>query len=310
MTASRASGSAGPGPATLHFTHLGAAGWKITDGKTTLYLDPFFSRLRTVNVFGRSFPPPTDDPRPVYGLDDALPSDTATIDRHVDGADFILVSHTHFNHCMDMPYIAKKTGALVIGTESTINVARASGVPQRQLVPVRGGEDYEFGALSVKVIPSLHSSLVIPSPYSTLDNCRYFSSATVPHDVKAPLRLRDFVEGGTLGYLIRFRGHEIVALCSMSYIEREMTGLRPNVALVPASHWRTQVHDYTGRLLRALGLPPVVLATHWDAQTEPYGAPQDPQLAQAETFVQEVRAVAPQCRIVVPRHFETIAVTP
>ena len=32
-------------------------------------------------------------------------------------ADFILISHSHFNHCMDMPYIAKKTGATVIGTE-------------------------------------------------------------------------------------------------------------------------------------------------------------------------------------------------
>ncbi len=310
MTTSLAPADAAESPATLHFTHLGAAGWKITDGTTTLYLDPFFSRLRTVNVFGRSFPRPTDDPRPVYGLDDPLPSDTVTIDRHVDRADFILVSHTHFNHCMDMPYIAKKTGALVIGTESTVNVARASGVPQRQLVPVQGGEDYEFGALSVKVIPSLHSSLVIPSPYSTLDNCRYFSSATVPGDVQAPLRLRDYVEGGTLGYLIRFRGHRIVALCSMSYIEREMEGLRPNVALIPASHWRTQVYDYTGRLLRALGLPAVVIATHWDAQAEPYGASQDPQLEQAQTFVQEVTAVSPRSRVVVPRHFETIEVAP
>ncbi len=141
-------------------------------------------------------------------------------------------------------------------------------------------------------------------------NCRYFSSSTVPHVVPAPLRLRDYVEGGTLGYLIRFRGHEIVALCSMSYIEREMEGLRPNVALIPASHWRTQVHDYTGRLLRALGLPAVVLATHWDAQAEPYGAPQDAQLEQAETFVREVNAVSPQTRVVVPQHFETIEVAP
>ncbi len=302
--------SAAEPAAALQFTHLGAAGWKITDGKTTLLLDPYFSRLRTVHVFAKSFPPPTDDPRPVYGMDDVLPSDTATIDRHVDAADFILVSHTHFNHCMDMPYIATRTGAIVVGSESTTNVARASGVPERQLVPVKGGEDYEFGALSVKALPSLHSSLNIPSPYSTLDNCRYFSSATVPRDVKAPLRLRDYNEGGTFGYLVRFRGHRILALCSMNYIELEMAALRPSVALIPSAHWRTQVYDYTGRLMRALGLPGVVLATHWDAQSVPYGAPQDEQLRQAEAFVQEVKTAAPGSRVFVPRHFETIRIEP
>lgn len=292
----------------LRFTHLGAAGWKITDGKTTVLLDPYFSRIRTVHVFGKSFPVPTDDPRPVYGLDDSPPSDTSTIDKHVDAADFVLISHTHFNHCMDMPYIARKTGATVIGSESTTNVARAAGVHERQLVPVQGGEDYEFGALSIKAIPSLHSSLIIPSPYSTLDNCRYFSTASVPSEIKAPLRLRDYVEGGTLGYFIRFGKHRILALCSMNYIELELTGLRPTVALIPAAHWRTLVHDYTGRLIRAIGMPPLVLATHWDAQAAPYGASQDEQLKQAESFVHEVNEVSPDTRVIVPRHFETISV--
>lgn len=94
----------------------------------------------------------------------------------------------------------------------------------------------------------------------------------------------------------------------MNYIELEMAALRPDVALIPAAHWRMQVHDYTGRLMRALGMPKVVLATHWDAQSAPDGAPQDEQLRQAEAFVQEVSAVSPASRVVVPRHFETIQV--
>jgi L-ascorbate metabolism protein UlaG (beta-lactamase superfamily) len=130
----------------LRLTHFGAAAWRITDGKTTLYVDPYFSRLRTVKVFGNTFPAPAaDDRRPVVRYDDVPVSDTATIDRHVKEANFILISHSHFNHCMDMPYIARKTGATVIGTESTANLARASGVPDRQILPVRGGEDFQFG---------------------------------------------------------------------------------------------------------------------------------------------------------------------
>lgn len=294
----------------LRFKHFGAAGWEITDGETVLLLDPYFSRLRTVNTFGRTMPPPSRDPRPVYGLNDILVSDTAKIDAHVSRAHFIFISHSHFNHCMDMPYIAKKTNAAVIGTESTTNIARACGVPEHKLITVRGGEDYELGAISVKVISSLHSALIIPSPRSPLENCRYFDSGVVPRDVKSPLRLSDYVEGGTLGYFVRFGKHRILALCSMNYIEREMAGLRPTVALLPAAHWRAEVYEYTARLMHALGFPPLVIATHWDAQSEPYGASQDAQLKQAQSFVQEVKAASPSTRVVVPDHLETVIVDP
>jgi L-ascorbate metabolism protein UlaG (beta-lactamase superfamily) len=284
----------------LQLTHLGAAGWQITDGVSVVLLDPFFSRIR---FSGRPFGPTASvvagDTRPVFGQDDVPESDTATIDAHVGRVDFILVSHSHFNHCMDVPYIARKTGAIVIGTESTANLARAGGVPEAQLLPVHGGEDFQFGPLSVKAIPSLHSAL---------NGKRYFQSAVVPRDVLAPPRLRDYVEGGTLAYLVRLGGQHLLAFGSMNYIEREVAGLRPTVVFVAAARPRLEIHDYTGRLLRALGRPPVVIATHWDVQSLPYGAPQDEALRDAAAFVREVKAAAPRSRVVVPRHFETIVI--
>ena len=145
---------------------------------------------------------------------------------------------------------------MVIGTESTENVVRAYDVPEKQLITVRGGEDYNFGSFSVKVIPSLHSPL---------DHKHYFSSATAPTGMKAPLTLRQIhPEGNTLAYLIRFHAHQILAFGGMNYIEREIEGLRPDVVLVGAGASRTEIYDYIGRLMRDLGLPPVVLPTHWD----------------------------------------------
>ena len=47
---------------------------------------------------------------------------------HAAQVDYILTSHSHFNHCMDMPYIAKKTGATVVGTESTMCTHNSLGV--------------------------------------------------------------------------------------------------------------------------------------------------------------------------------------
>jgi L-ascorbate metabolism protein UlaG (beta-lactamase superfamily) len=279
--------------------HLGAAGWEITDGHTIVLLDPFPSRIRYKGkAFGTTDAPThPGDERPVYGLDDPVYSDVAEIDRRIRGAHYILVSHSHFNHCMDVPYIACKYGAKIIGSSSSANIAAAYGVPDEQIYAVHGGQDYQFPELSVRVIPSLHSPLA---------GRHYYDGETVPRTVKAPMRLGEFVEGGTYAYLLRMGGREILMFGSMNYIEREIEGLRPDAALVAAGKARLNLYDYTGRLLRALGHPSLVVATHWDVQALPYGASQDEALAQAETFAQEVREVSPRARVVIPRHFETV----
>ncbi|MCC7079347.1 MAG: MBL fold metallo-hydrolase [Burkholderiales bacterium] len=288
----------------LRLTHYGAAAWSVTDGKTRLLIDPFFSRIRYADKgFGTSTPSAAPgDTRPIFGPNDTLAPDAATralIDRHIEHANYIFTSHSHFNHCMDMPYIARKTGATVLGSESTANIARAHGIPEEQIITVKGGEDFEFGAFSVRVIPSLHSAL---------SGKHYFDSGTVPRDIRAPMRLVDYVEGNTLAYFIRMGEQRVIVFCSMNYIEREIADLRPTAALIPAAKARLEIHDYTGRLLRALGLPPVVIATHWDVQSWPYGAPQDAAYAQAQTFIAEVQKTAPGTRVAIPCHFDTVEI--
>ncbi len=287
----------------LELTHYGAAGWKITDGRTTVLLDPYFTRLRYAGKRFGLLPAPSapGDDRKAYTFDEVVPSDTATIDQHIDAADYIVISHAHFNHCMDMPYIAKKTGALVLGTYSTTNIARAYGVDPDQLLSLRGGEDYSFDDISIRAIPSLHSAL---------SDKRYFDAGIVPEGLQGPLPLKAFSEGGTLAYLLRFANHEVLLFGSMNYIEREIAGLTPSIILVPAARPRLQIHRYTERLLKATGFPRTVIATHWDIQTFPYGANQAVALEQAETFLDEVREVHPDANLILPLHFETVSVYP
>src|SRR5207244_5083331 len=95
--------------AGVQLRHLGAAGWEITDGERVILLDPYLSRLRVTGQFGTyTTPSLPGDTRRVFGPDDELVSDAAAVDRHVTGADFILHSHSHFNHTIDMPHIAQK----------------------------------------------------------------------------------------------------------------------------------------------------------------------------------------------------------
>jgi len=297
----RARGSTGA-HGSVKLTHLGAAGWEITDGQRLILLDPYLSRLRYRGRFGNMDTPEVPgDTRHAFAMGEDLVSDTAAVDARITRADFILISHSHFNHSIDMPHIARKTGATVIGTESTANLARAGGVPEAQILTVRGGEDYELGALSVKVIPSLHSAL---------SGKHYYDGRVVPRDSAGARRLDNDIEGGTLAYLLRLAGYRILWFGSMNYIEREVQGLRPDVAMIAAARQRLEIHDYTGRLMRALDHPRLVLATHWDEQSLPYGAPQDERLHEAEVFVKEVKAVSPRTRVIVPRHFQSHTLEP
>ncbi len=285
----------------LSLTHFGAAGWSITDGGTTILFDPYLSRIR---FRGRKYGPndATEVPgdiRSIVKMNEAPTIDTGTVDARVPRADYVLLSHSHFNHCMDVPYIAKKTGAVVIGTESTASVAQNGGAGEEQTIVVKGGEDLAFPKLSLKVIPSLHSPL----------SCKlYRDFGTVPLQ-DPPLTLDEYVEGGTLAYLLRFAGREILLFGSMNFIERELEGLRPDIALVASAPPRLDIHDYTGRLLRTIGKPPIVIATHWDDQGLPFGASQDAALSHTKLFVDEVKSVNPNTSVIIPMHFQTITLT-
>ncbi|KAJ5660877.1 uncharacterized protein N7484_000249 [Penicillium longicatenatum] len=58
----------------------------------------------------------------------------------VTDADYILISHAHFDHLPGADRIAKRTGAIIIANSEAINRLREAGVSDEQLVPVAGGE--------------------------------------------------------------------------------------------------------------------------------------------------------------------------
>jgi L-ascorbate metabolism protein UlaG (beta-lactamase superfamily) len=124
--------------------------------------------------------------------------------------------------------------------------------------------------------------------------------------LKAPLKAGDFVEGQSMAYLVRMAGHQVLAMGSMNYIEREMEGLRPDISIVGANSERMEIYDYTGRLMRALGYPPLVLPTHWDGYG--YAPLREKVLAAARQFADEARAASPKTKVIIPEYFEPIVV--
>lgn len=280
----------------LQMKYFGAAGWEISDGKVVVLIDPYISRLKYTD---RGHP---DDDRPAFAREDIAVSDAALIDQIITRADFILVHHSHFDHLGDVPYIAAKTGAKVIGTETTITILRAYGIPDEQLYAVGGGEDYQFENFSVRVVPSIHSAL---------DDKHYFDTRRYDRNSKleAPLRINQFIEGGSLTFLARFDHHSVLTMGSMNFVERELEGLNPDVLLAGVNGSRLGLYKYDERLVKVAGNPSVIIPTHWDNFSVPYSFSQESGVRdKIGPFIDAVAAISPESRVVVPVHLEPFVI--
>jgi L-ascorbate metabolism protein UlaG (beta-lactamase superfamily) len=262
-------------------TYLGVAGWSLNTGKQTVLFDPYVTRA------------------PVFDDDMVLVPDAAAIGRFIpERAQLIVVSHSHYDHVLDVPAIAHRTGAVVFGTRSTVELARAASVPEKQLAVASGGEELLFDDLRVRAVRALHSDIGMGN----------FPIA--PHP-QLPLKARDYREGNTLQYVVQFQGHTLYFVGTANFIEEQLHGIHADVAIV-ATGMRHKVADYTCRLLRAIGMPKLVLANHFDAFQEPLRPGEMPLRADTQAdlaaFAAEVHACAPSTRVVVPRWLEPIPV--
>jgi len=280
------------GERPLEMMYFGAAGWRISDGNVVVLIDPWPSRLK----YGGGGHP--DDDRPDFARDDLAWSDTTLIDSLIPEADFILVHHGHFDHLGDIPYIARKTGAKVIATETTMMILRAYGVPEDQLYAVGGGEDYQFDGFSVRVVPAIHSALNEKHYHDT----RRYDRTT---ELEAPLRIEQFIEGGSLSFFARFDRHTVLTMGSMNFIEREYEGLRPDILLAGINGSRLGLYDFDRRLLEVTGHPPIVIPTHWDNFRLPYGFSQQAGIERnILPFIETVRTLSPRTTVITPVHLE------
>lgn len=296
----------------IELTYLGTAGWVIKDEATKVLVDPYLSRIKLVGMSTSSKISKTaqnrdwgSDDRKKYFRDDRFEPDTSLINSMIDSniidsSSYIFVHHTHFDHAADVPYIAKKTGARVIGTESLSNLLKAHGLPEKQIITVKGGEDYDFENFSVKVLPSLHSAL---------RDKQYFSSESIPQNIKVPLQIKDYVEGGSLMFYFRFKDHNILTMGSMNFIENEIKGLRPDILLAGSANSRNEIFNYTERLLRLTGFPKFVIPTHWDDFRVTYETSQEKALeSKALPFVDDVNKVSPKTSVIIPKHLKPIII--
>jgi L-ascorbate metabolism protein UlaG (beta-lactamase superfamily) len=277
--------SAAPVASQMTLRWWGNNGWEIRVGAKTILIDPWLTRFKT-----GTYTTAGADPRTPLSVNRAL------IDGHLDSgslrADHILVTHGHYDHLTDVPYLAKRTGATVFGTETHLSLMAALGAPEDQLAIATGGEDLTFDGYSIRILRSLHSA--------TGDRARVPFPGSRPLSRRdRPRVIEDLVEGGTLAYQVTGGGASVLNFGGSNYVESELAGLRPDVVLLPVGG--AKVTQYVPRLLRTLGYPRQVAATHWDDFDLPLGQAHDPN-GGLEKLRAAVAAASPGSEFVVLDH--------
>jgi L-ascorbate metabolism protein UlaG (beta-lactamase superfamily) len=253
---------------------LGNAGWEIQVDQTVILIDPFLTR-------GLANP----------GKE--WKTDEEAVLKAIKRADYIFAGHSHADHIADIPFIAKKFGSKVIGSQTTTNIALTGGVDKSQLVTISGGVKLDFREFSVQVIESEHGVLV----RSGRRRRPKFEEVTKPWS--GPIMGDTFVEGGSYLYHFTFGKHRLLHQSTGGFIEDKLAGLRPDIALL-----YPMARDDTATMLKALQ-PKTVFVHHFDEWRAAFaeGIPES-NARRAQRFARDVNSIDGRIKVMIPKFFE------
>jgi L-ascorbate metabolism protein UlaG (beta-lactamase superfamily) len=233
-------------PAGLTVTWVGTAGFRFEYQDVVVWIDPYVTRLPLGDLVRRR----------------VVPSSPEAVARWVDRADAVLVGHTHFDHALDVPAIAKAHGCPVYGSTSLGALMRLHGLAP-QAVVVEPHRDYEVGPFRFHFIPSVHSKLQLglAIPYAGELTCDHVDELT-PQAYRC---------GQVWGICIEVAGMRFYHQGSADLLEDEIRDKGVDVFLCGISG-RRFTPRYVERIVRCLE-PAVIVPTHYDDFFRPLGAP-------------------------------------
>lgn len=262
----------------LTLRYLGVAGWELSTSSHRLWVDPYFTRLPLwTMLFGRAIP------------------DRQNISRYIPPAmDGILISHAHYDHLMDVPEVARLTGARVYTSPQGCALLGVLGVPVEQCTPLAPGGRLQVGSFTVEVYRTPHRVIFGRVPYQ----------APLRMGLKPPLRARDYRMDEQYSFLIQVGGLRVLIASGID----DEPPVAADVLMVGAdASW-----EQLARILNATR-PRIVLPNHWDDMFRPLNKPIRPMIEPTRRIAiprridlkvwrEMVKALAPQAQVVIPQH--------
>lgn len=236
-------------------TWLGVSTILFDDGETQLLIDGFFSRPGAMDVlFGRG-----------------VSSDAATINYIIEKYEMhrlnaIIAAHSHYDHSMDSGAVAVRTGAQIIGSESTANVARGAGVPEDQIVVANDESSRQVGQFKVTLLHSRHAPV------------GYHKAPPFPGNIHEPLRqpqpVSAWKEGGSFSILIEHPLGTTLVQASSGFAPSALAGRTVNTVFLGLGGLEKLGADYAeqywSEIVTTTAAKRVILV-HFDDFTRPLG---------------------------------------
>jgi L-ascorbate metabolism protein UlaG (beta-lactamase superfamily) len=228
-------------PAGLDVEWLGVSGYRLSYERHTLYVDPYFSRVPLRSLLLRR--PALPDRQAIERF---LPPDAGKVVG-------VLVGHTHFDHAVDAPALARRFGCRAYGSASLAALMRLHGAGELA-VEVEPYRTYELGPFEVSFTPSAHSKLLLglAVPFAGELTCDHLEGL-------APSAYRC---GAVWGIRIAVGGAIFYHQGSANLIDDAIRDRDIDVFLAGVAG-RNFTKDYWKRILPRLD-PRVVVPTHYD----------------------------------------------
>ena len=227
-------------PAGLEIEWLGVSGYRLSFEGRDLYIDPYVSRVPLSSLLLRRQAVP--DPA---ALDRFLPAKGDAVG--------VLVGHTHFDHAVDAPAVARRFGCKAYGSGSLVRLMALHGL-EGQAVEVEPYRTYELGPFEVEFVPSAHSKLLLGMavPYSGELTCEHLDGLS-PNAYKC---------GQVWGIHIEVAGISLYHQGSADLVDDAVRHKGVDVFLAGVAG-RNFTERYWERILPRLD-PRVVVPTHYD----------------------------------------------
>jgi L-ascorbate metabolism protein UlaG (beta-lactamase superfamily) len=238
-------------PPGIDVVWLGVSGYRLTYEGVSLFIDPYVSRV----------------PLRAFLLRQNTLPDEAMIERYAGAPGAVagvIVGHTHFDHAVDAPAIARRFGARAYGSSSLGHLMRLHGLGHLA-VEVIPHQAYELGPFVVRFVPSRHSKLLFGRkvPMDGPLTCEHLHGLA-PSAYKC---------GAVYGIRIDVGGVSFYHQGSADLNDSELQDDPVDVFLAGVAG-RSVTPGYWERILPRLD-PRVVVPTHYDNFFSPLGRPQD-----------------------------------
>jgi L-ascorbate metabolism protein UlaG (beta-lactamase superfamily) len=221
---------------------LGVATILIDDGETALLTDGFFSRPSALQLLTGKIEP--DLEAITQGMKRAGITKLAAV----------IVNHSHYDHAMDAPEVAKRAGALLVGSESTANIGRGWGLDEAQIRVPKVGEAMRYGRFVVTLLRSRHS----PTG---------FTGGEIRKPLKPPAPYKAYLEGGSFAILIEHEGKSLLINASAGFEPSALNGVKADVVMLGAGSLGVRDEAYRDAYWRNIVTATHakrVIPVHWD----------------------------------------------